>query len=243
MDRWFLSTDTIMMLSADSKVKEKAYKMMKDLQNKFYRSYGYFSIFNSFKQYQAPNIYWEEQSQKNVDMMNHFKNFYSLSVRAHYVTASLELSKIFDKNKKSASIYKLAGILKGNASMFTTDTKWLCNLIDWIEKDIDEDINYIDRLKEIRNKKIAHNDIDPEIQWLSIEDFDYIFSKTHERLNAVSSAMWGDIQLPPRKIFGQTWEDMTSGAGQRYNEAWGEAIQILDRLQKYEEYRLKEMKK
>ena len=222
---------------------EKAMKMIKDLQTNLSTAYEYFLVRDALKKSIAPNVKWEDESKKNVEIINKFIRFFWITLEAHRKMLALELSKFFDKDKDSLSLCKLINFINANINSFNKDNFIVYNkdrniydlantyepitnkVLDDIKFEIEWQKELIKRLRDYRSKNLAHNDIKPQNIELFIGEIDELFKKTQKRLNKIQYQINHEEQ---RKLWTDTYtEDCV--------------YSVLDWLKRFEPYRLKEI--
>ncbi len=184
---------------------EKTIKMTKTLQTNLSTAYEHFLIRDALKKSIATNIKWEDKAKENVDIMNKFIRFFWLTFESHRKIFALELSKFFDKDNSSLSLYTLIKFIRINIKSFNKENfisyskkreiynlaetykPITNNILDNIETEIELDKELIKKLRKYRSKNIAHNDIKPQNIELLIWQIDELFKKTQKRLNIISN--------------------------------------------------------
>ena len=228
---------------------EKAMEMIKDLQMNLNIAYEHFLIRNALKKSMAPNIKWKNAAQKNEKIMLKFVRFFWMTQVAHRKMFALELSKFFDKNKASLSLYKLINFIRTHINSFNKDNFVIYNkdrnynknrniydlantsepitnkvLYD-IKNEIEWEKELIKKLKDYRNKNLAHNDIKLQNMGVSTGEMDELFKKTKKRLDKIQ------YQINNEKRWNLSLGTYTEDC----------VYSVLDHLTRFESYRLKEI--
>lgn len=118
----------------------------------------------------------------NVLFMFLFYGFKDLGV--------LRFSKILDKNSKKINLYKIITYIENNypklnrqSEVFFRD-KWFFSKFESITFEeiqvlrsrLDEENKTIDKIKDFRDKKIAHSDNIENLPWISFEELDKLYN-------------------------------------------------------------------
>ena len=157
---------------------------------------------------------------------------------------ALELSKNFDKDHETLSLYKLINFIRSNIKSLNKDSfleynigKNLINelaskydpidekLLKEIEKAIWNNIDSIKKLKKYRNTRLAHNQIEQESIPIPVEEIKTIFKLVSESLNKISSRL--------------NHESRWSLGSDDYTQQ--SVYSLLDYLHRFESYRIKEI--
>lgn len=183
---------------------EQAMKMIKELQINLSTAYEHFLVRDALKKSIAPNIKGDE-AENNLDIINKFIRFFWTTFEAHRKTFALELSKFFDNDKNSLSLYKLINFIHSNIKQFNKNNFILYNkdrniydladaykpitnkVLSNIKAEIEAEENLIKKLRDYRSKNLAHNDIKTQEISLFIWEIDELFKKTQKRLNTISN--------------------------------------------------------
>ncbi|MDD3262901.1 MAG: hypothetical protein PHR61_03560 [Candidatus Absconditabacteria bacterium] len=183
---------------------EQAMKMIKELQINLSTAYEHFLVRDALKKSIAPNIKGDE-AENNLDIINKFIRFFGTTFEAHRKTFALELSKFFDNDKNSLSLYKLINFIHSNIKQFNKNNFILYNkdrniydladaykpitnkVLSNIKAEIEAEENLIKKLRDYRSKNLAHNDIKTQEISLFIGEIDELFKKTQKRLNTISN--------------------------------------------------------
>ena len=189
---------------------KEAKEYIEELHKKLWYAHSHFIIWETFEKHTAPNIVGEEVAEYNVKKLNKLKEFVVFTIDSHRHIFSLELAKMFDKNPKSLSIYKIIDFIRLNIKYMTKENfkeinknrklvDELVNNYDGISekilKEIEEKIlnnnKKIKRLKKFRNQKLAHNQIEKGNQSLivTIGDVKDLFNLCQNILNELSNKL------------------------------------------------------
>ncbi len=204
---------------------DKVKSMVVELQNNLFNAHSYFLLHDSIKKLSAPNIVWEQEAKKNFEIMEKFNYFFWLSTEASREIYLLKLAKFFDNDKRSNSIIKIINYIRSNIRHFKNTIN--DDELKFFEGELSQHSTIIQNLKTYRDQYIAHNQIEPSMIILTIEDTEIITDLLIRILNNISS-----------KIFSEQWSH-------KHQEIriFGEMKTILDHLYRFEPYRLKEIKK
>ncbi len=219
-------------------------KHLKNLMDQLSSAYMSFAIYDAMMEEKAPNLLGKEKADENVKTINKFNHFFGPIEWAVFVHAMLTLAKFFDKGDRPLSIFTIIEFIKAHRDKLTAadfkehfkdriGVEELSNaykdvtddqLIE-IEDEIQKNKPLIEKLKTLRDQYFAHNDI----------------NKKEVKINS------GEIL----ELFKIVEEIMQKICGAAMEETWGfdplretckeDTSTVIDHLQRFEPYRLKEI--
>jgi len=185
----------------------------------------------------------EEQAKKNVEIMSFHKDFFNQTEDSHLTTFIIGISKFYDRNPKSLTLNTIIEKMREYQKDITAET--LMNVypnrfnkeeLRFNYKSFDErDINGIDvlwqdnkriadNLRAIRNKRIAHNNIElieitfvPKEVEKFIGDTQEIFNKLQGRFSEASTT-WNHMKEDAERDTSTLLENLIRGEKQRKDE-------------------------
>jgi hypothetical protein len=194
------------------------------------KALGAFNVFEQLQEYRAPNLLGKELAQKQAQAVGSYKGFFNIVENALNTELHITVAKLFDSHKDALHVEKLVNYAEQNQSIITSmqqeslddDNEFSSELAKVyeglnrndllrIKKLLDADKGKIERLKIIRDKKVAHEDIRgaAEIKYLTYQEFAELIELSETILNLVSKRIYGDIAwFEPYK--GQVVEDAKS---------------------------------
>ena len=123
-------------------------------------------------------------SEGAVDTLNQWKGFFGPVIRALNGMTILQLTKMFDRNSKAASIPNLIMAAKGNADELIPHGS-TADLEDW-ESRLSEIEEVLHGLRTLRDQRVAHHDINQEEAYVLKGELDDFFEKTKVLFNRLS---------------------------------------------------------
>ena len=110
----------------------------------------------------------EEDSYEKTPLLQSANIFFSITALSLESTCIIGILKLFDKNKESLSLYKLASLFKKDG---------------YIEQEIKEKKDIIRHLKEIRDKRFAHISIKP----FNVKEYNHNLKEIEEMITFTRS--------------------------------------------------------
>ncbi|MBI5415057.1 hypothetical protein HZA38_06125 [Candidatus Peregrinibacteria bacterium] len=235
----------------------KLWEFLKRSHERLFIAYKHFQIWEAMQEIRDPFQIGKKQAEKNVKTMNNFINFFGPTMDAHRKIFAIELVKFFDPNPDSLSIVKIINFAKANLKKLTLETFKESNSqrlnIDELSKNYDgikeTDLNkcrellftnglnldekrftkgsLIGKLKKFRNQDLAHDQIKKKKVSLSAEEIEKLFKLAENILNLLS-----------QKLNRNSWWHFSSEDSTK-----SQTKLIFEYLQRFEPYRLKEIKK
>ncbi|MEF2176051.1 MAG: hypothetical protein V3575_06245 [Candidatus Absconditabacteria bacterium] len=201
---------------------------------------NYFLSLSMFKTWQGLNEMLTIEEDKHL-ILNRYKNFYQITQMSLLYSSLGILSKIFDNCKDSITIYKIINYLTSNhnkldISKFQEANKeriFLEELLERYEGINIDDINEINenlkkedksikKLKYIRDKFVAHHDINFDTWSISQSEIITLFALVEKILNTLSYKT-----------------DFSVNNYDHVEDYKNEFKEIVDYLYDYEKYRIK----
>ena len=140
------------------------------------------------------------QQYKDVGILNEFPGFFQMCKQSFLHLSSLILSKLFDINS-GISLRKCRNILEQNWNEIVKDDYDRINLLKEIDYYLDQTKEYVDKLKTIRDKYLAHNDkklLEIDNIWanvrMTIGDYHKLIQAAYEIIGTLT--MVGDLNTP-----------------------------------------------
>ena len=129
---------------------EDIIKVIKDLVQEGMAAREYYQIWSALRLRQEDFPYY-----KDTLMHPDYRDFFSTSSTAHFKLIFISLGKIFDPRPKTSSIHNLKKALKKANRV---------DLVTYIEEKLGNQDEILRKIKNIRNKSIAHNQRNPSKQ-------------------------------------------------------------------------------
>ena len=179
------------------------------------RALGSYHALEQMLKFTAPNIVGKDQADKNAQAFERYAGYLMVARHALETEAHLSLAKIYDDHKDALHIVKLLNYVDGNKKKLTTYKKLLDDpagaqeLADVYEgltakerqrisKDLDAASDKIRRLKDIRDKIVAHEDLKaPEggIEGVSYQDLSDLIDLHEKIINTISGKHYGETMF------------------------------------------------
>lgn len=215
------------------------------MKSHYFFALSAFHVYETLNELLAPNTVGQETAEKNVVVINNYKNFFLPSKEALRVYFFLELAKLFDTVDDSLHITKLVNYTQSNLSKLKVEDfakhdqnrELFDNLvksyrcISWddlkeVKAEIDKNKEIIEKLKTYRDQYLAHDDRIKDEVSITGEEVFTLFSVLKKILNLFSS------KLDSSTTIYQNAEEYTKIDTKR----------VIDHLKRFEPYRLKEIK-
>lgn len=176
---------------------------------------GSYHALVQMKQFLAPNIVGEDQAPKNAEALGRYKGYFSVASRALATDMYISIGKIYDTHKDALHIVRLVNYAASNNRALTAadkkpldDPDAATELSDVYEgltaeerEDISKDLaaadDKIKRLKTIRDKIIAHEDLKGRdgIEDLSYDELSDLLKLSEKILNTISCKYYRNTVL------------------------------------------------
>lgn len=224
---------------------KKAQDNIKKLALKLFGGYSSFHIYDKLVSLKAGNVVGDDEAQRNSATMNRYVDFFNQTIYAHKTTFLLVLSHFFDVSDKARSIIKMKNIISSQKRELTPeaflasnpDRAFIESLAEGYEgvtakdiKDIDELLKQndglINKLKDFRDTKLCHDDLREVKTPLTIGEAVELFKLAETIINKISE-----------RLSHESWMYGDSGS----NEAERYTGLVIDHLNRFEPYRLKEI--
>lgn len=178
------------------------------------KAIGSFNAFEQLQEFRAPNLIGKELAQKHAEALGTYKGFFNIAENALNTELHIAVAKLFDSHKDALHIEKLVNYAEQNQSTITAsqqanldeDKEYSSELAKVYEGLSREDLltikneleaakDKIARLKDVRDKEVAHVDIKkPEqLKYLTYQEFVELIELSEKILNLVSKRLYGDV--------------------------------------------------
>jgi len=224
----------------------KLFGYIKKLRTRYMNTLSAYKIYDCFNVLAATNIIGKEKASKNVSILNSFKYFFQPVKEACRCYFLIELAKFFDKSTQSLTVFnvldysekKIKKLTKKDFLNYHKGRKILPELfknykplslsdIKKLRKKIASNKTILKKLKDYRDKYLAHDDIKKIKVKLTKREIERIFDLI-EKL----------IELYYLRL------DFASNSYINFEEKPAEETKrLIDYLQNYEEHRIKEIEK
>lgn len=217
------------------------------MQTRYFRALIAFYTFERLCELTAPNIVSELDAKKNVMIINQYRYFFVPTKEALRVHFFLELAKLFDSSNESLHIDKIINFTNSNIKHLTADAfeeynksksrKFIEELVEKYKNIDQSDLNslknmineqkvIIKKLRTYRDKWIAHDQTSKiSLPKISSAEVKILFKIIQKILNTISGKLNSESWIYPQVKF----------------NAKRHVSLVIDRLGKFESYRLKEL--
>ncbi|MHA1659031.1 MAG: AbiU2 domain-containing protein, partial [Promethearchaeota archaeon] len=222
----------------------KLFGYIRKLRIRYMNTLSAYKIYDCFNTLVATNIVGKERSNKNVATFNSFKYFFQPVREACRCYFLIELAKFFDKSTQSLTVFNILDYSEKNIKkltkkdfldyhkgrkilpeLFKNYKPLLLSDIRRLRKKIDSNKVILKKLKDYRDKYLAHDDIKKIKVKLTKKEIEEIFDLIEKF-----------IDLYYLKL------DFASNSYINFEEKpIKETERIIEYLQSYEEYRIKEI--
>jgi hypothetical protein len=179
------------------------------------RALGSYHALEEMLKFTAPNIVGQDQSHSNAQAARRYAGFFNTARHALSTEVHISLAKIYDDHKDALHIVKLFNYAVGNKKALTSTYKKTLDDPDAAEElaevyegltaedrqnisnDLDAASDKVRRLKTIRDKIVAHEDLEgPEgIETLSFQDLSDLIDLHDKIINTISRKYYGNAAL------------------------------------------------
>lgn len=177
------------------------------------KALGAFNAFEQLQEYRAPNLIGKELAHRHAQALGVYKGFINTAENALNTELHISIAKLFDSHKEALHIEKLVNYAEQNQARITTAQQNALNddaeavqeiakvyeglnrqeLLQ-IKADLDGAKDKIERLKDVRDKEVAHSDITkPELAYVTYQEFADLIELSEKILNLVSRKLYGNI--------------------------------------------------
>lgn len=176
------------------------------------KAIGAFNAFEQIQEYRAPNLIGQELAHKHAQAIGSYKGFFNTAENALNTELHISVAKLFDSHKDALHIEKLVNYAEQNQSYITAAQRAALNDAEaapeiakiyeglnrdellQIKADLDDAKDKIARLKDVRDKEVAHANIaKPELTYLTYQEFVELIELSEKILNLVSRKLYGDV--------------------------------------------------
>ncbi len=231
-------------------------KKIKGLRTELFRAHSSFRAFEVIQEMRAPNLIGDTEASRNAKAMGDFKGFFNVTEHALNTEFLVAMAKLYDDHQDGTSIPKLINYIRGNIKYFklkdfVEHNKERADIEDRkldykeialedlteIENELSEQAVQIEKLKILRDKRIAHLEMknledlqseegprDLELSQTKIDDLTYgeiaaLISNADTLLNKISSLINKDIAYfePLKETVTQDSERLISEARKLYD--------------------------
>lgn len=215
------------------------------MKSRYFFALSAFHVYETLNELVEPNKVGQKTAEKNIVVVDNYKNFFLPSKEALRIYFFLELAKLFDTADDSLHITKLVNYTQSNLPKLKVEDfikhnqnrKLIDNIVKnyrgisrsdlkGIKAEINKNKKIIEKLKTYRDQYLTHDDrIKEEVSITGKEVF-ALFSILKKILNLFSS------KLNSSTTIYQNAEEYTKI----------DTTRVIDSLNKFEPYRLKEIK-
>jgi len=177
------------------------------------KAIGSFNALEQILEFRAPNLLGKELAQKHAQAVGVYKGFFNTAQNALNTELHISMAKLFDSHKNALHIEKLVAYAEQNQKTLTRDQRAdldseesfaaeLAKVYEGLSRDdllkikaeLTSAKDKIDRLKDVRDMQVAHEDIRrPELEYLTFQEFSDLIDLSEEILNLVSRKIYGDV--------------------------------------------------
>lgn len=217
------------------------------LRSRYFRTISAFYAYEALREAKASNIHGQEKAEENVEVIKRYKDFFLPVEEALRVYFFIELAKLFDATNQSLHMDKVLNFTESNLRHLTVDAfmeynidqgrEFLNSLTEEYRGVAHADLleirvlleahkNTLEKLRIYRDKWLAHEDIRkpdlPDITGLELRALFDVFQKI---LNTLTSKLNSSSTL---------WDHVECEVKHHVNL-------VIENLQRFEPYRLKEI--
>lgn len=180
-------------------------KYLKRLNEIYLHAYCEYIIFNNVEKLRAPDLLSKKELEDNLDLLNHYPNFFNAIIDSLKISFFINLAKLIDNSEESLSLNKLINFAQSNREKLSVEEFKKTNSDRAFMEDLAKSYKGIqlqdlliiksklDKTEEIRKKVkiyrdqyLAHEDINKVKVDISREDADAIFDLITDILNTFS---------------------------------------------------------
>ncbi len=174
-----------------------------------------FNAYEQIQEFRAPNVVGgAELAQKHAEAIGVYKGFFNTAEHALNTELHIDVAKLFDSHKDALHIERLVNYAaqnrnkisaKGLASLGEDEesSSELASVYEGLKRndllsiksDLDAAKDKIKRLKDVRDKEVAHINLKKpeELDYLSYQEFVELIELSEKILNTVSSKIYSDV--------------------------------------------------
>lgn len=179
---------------------------LKRIESIFLNAYCEYITFNEIEKLRAPDLIGEDEASKNLELLNHYQNFFQVTIEALKMSFLTKTAKLFDTHRDSLHLDSLINFIASNKDNLTVeeftkqnkDRPFLSELIKKYSPFTNEDILMLrtklkeasdirERIKTYRDKSLSHEDLKIKKVDIYRDDIDKLFKLLREILNFISN--------------------------------------------------------
>jgi hypothetical protein len=181
-------------------------KRLKRIESIFLRAYCEYVTFNELEKLRAPDLIGKDEASKNLELLNHYQNFFQVTIEALRTSFLTKTAKLFDTHRGSLHLDSLINFIASNKDDLTVeefikqnkDRPFLSELIKKYSLFTNDDILMLqtklkeasdirERVKTYRDKSLSHEDLKIKKVDIYRDDIDKLFELLREILNFISN--------------------------------------------------------
>lgn len=219
----------------------------KAMHKRYFHALASFYAYEGLQELLAPNVVGQSEAEGNAKTIGKYNNFFGPARESLRVYFFLELAKMFDSSKQALHINKVLNFTASNLKNLTVDAfkeynqhqpraflETLVNEYKGMDHDelravkamLNEHKATLEKMDTYRDKWLAHDDINkPESPAITGEEIKALFDVLAKMLNAITG-----------RLNSESWT-----YSHVENDAKHHTHLVIDHLQRFEPYRLKEI--
>jgi len=178
-------------------------KRLGQLQEVITRGLHYYAAWKNLRFYKEGEVSWSLEEQNEV--FDRFRGFFTPVVGALLNMALMQFAKVFDRNRRTASLWNLLEAARQDTSLVPGHTSVE---VDAVSSQLQESERTLTGLKRMRDQQLAHVDANPApVDPLLAGEFDLLVERVKSASNWLSTAHgghWGSWELQLREVEWQT---------------------------------------
>ena len=215
------------------------------MQSRYHRALSAFHVYDTLMNLAAPNVVGQKEAERNVKVVNDFKDFFLISKEAVRVYFFLELAKMFDTSDQALQINKVVNFTASKITNLSTkdfieyngDRQLIAELADTYKGVSHTDLQEIKQMLAVqtsvikklilyRDKWLAHDDRKkPEVPLIGREEIESLFETLSKIMNLLGNRLNNE---------GWMWDHVKSSAE-------NDTTMVIEYLARFEPYRIKEI--
>ncbi|MGJ6122308.1 hypothetical protein QN239_07005 [Mycolicibacterium sp. Y3] len=206
------SDERILLMTSNLDALKKRVERLRALHLK---ALGSYHALEEMLKFTAPNVVGQAEAHLNAQAAGRYAGFYNTALQALITESHISLAKIFDDHKDALHITKLFKYAVGNKRALIA--KHEAKLVDpeaaeelgevyeglsskdqkEIESDLEQASDKIKRLKAVRDRKVAHEDLRglDTLDSVSFADLSDLIALSEEILNTISRKFYGNAAM------------------------------------------------
>lgn len=183
-------------------------RRLKRIESIYFHTYCEYITFNEIEKLRAPDRIGREEVDKNLELLNHYQNFFQVIVESLRISFLSKTAKLVDTHTDSLHLDSLIDYIESNKEKLTVDDfvkqnpkrAFLSELVAKYRSFTNDDIVMLraklkeasdirEKIKLYRDQHLSHEDLKQKDVDVQRDDIDDLFRLIREILNFISNKL------------------------------------------------------